>query len=120
MLTVEYKDHVIKYEDFWEDKEGFYIEAPASGPYPTLRKAKAEVDRLSKIKYIPEPGWRFAGRGWRSNPELGAPPSEYEVVNLTVTSPHKVKAESSIENSFWVKHEDGKRETRISINARFS
>lgn len=118
-LRTEYKDYQIEYEDWTQDpeSEGFYIQEPRSGPYPTLRQAKAYIDKLLKVEYIPEQGFIFRKAGYRGIPETGAHPSAFEIEEVAVTRPHVANKYNDNQMSLWIKDKKGKRETRNYVFA---
>jgi hypothetical protein len=114
-MKLEYKNHIIEYEDWNKEKEGFYIQTPKSGPYLTLTKAKAEVDKLAKIKYIEEQVFYFERDHTISgaiHAKLSLLPEAFEITRAIASRPHDVDRESYRGKSFWIKKATGKGSPR--------
>lgn len=114
-MKLEYKNHTIVYDDWDKEKEGFYIQAPQSGPYPTLTKAKAEVDKLAKIKYVEEQVFYFDQSHIIENAihtQHSLYPEAFQISRAIATRPHDISSERHRRSSFWIKKGDGKGSPR--------
>lgn len=114
-MKLEYKNHTIVYDDWDKQKEGFYIQTPKSGPYPTLTKAKAEVDKLAKIKYIEEQVFYFDRNHIIENAihtQHSLYPEAFQITRAIATRPHDVSSDRPSRNSFWIKRSNGKDSPR--------
>lgn len=120
-MKLEYKNYVIEYDDWDKEKEGFYIQTPKSGPYPTLTKAKAEVDKLARVKYIEEQVFYFNSNHTIENAiHCSLKPESFQISRVIATRPHDIGSDRHRRNSFWIKKGDGKgsprgHETRQSL-----
>lgn len=99
MLLTTYKDFEINV-----DIAGRFTTKGIYGDFDTLQKLFEQIDKEAAVKYKPIAGFVM---------NLGGYFAKDELTPCTITRPHGHESR----DTFWIKYEDGKRETSCNVFA---